>query len=358
MTEKWEDYYKILQVHFMAESEVIKAAYIRLSKKYHPDASDNYLAQEKMKQINRAYEVLGNTDKRNEYSLRWVDKYSEHNSSFSKKFKEKDSLNFSIEPIKAVLIKYLKDIKEGNYEDAYKAVSKYDHKKITLKEFIKWQTLVAEVFELIEYEIALNGIYTNIIINKNRFDICVTMDVRVVEKNYIMGRIEEDFLKKNIVLVGNEWKVFLGYTNLKGMIDKFNKLADLKKNKKAFSNETKRFQNNWESFCTIAEREQMRYNRYGNTFTVILINGILSSISTKFEEMLELLLRNLDIAYRIKADTYIILLPETDKNKANTVFDKIQKAYSLLDRGKIKKYFIEEQDSETLTELLNKCIDK
>lgn len=358
MTEKWEDYYKILQVHFMAEPEIIKAAYIRLSKKYHPDVSDSILAQDKMQQINRAYEVLGNTEKRNEYSLRWVDKYSEHNNSFSKKYQENNNLSFSIEPAKTALIQYMKNIRSGKLEEAYNILSKYDHKKITLKDFIKWQTLVSEVFELIEFEIGLNAVYNNITINKNKFDICIKMDVRVVEKNYIMGRIEEDLLKKNVVLQDNEWKVFLGYTNLKGMIDKFNKLADLKKIKSSSLYQNKSLQDNLESFCKIAEREQMRYNRYGNIFSIIVIKGLSSYTTIEFEEMLELLLRNLDIVCKLKSDTYIILLPETDKVKARAVFDKIQRAYSLLNKGEIKKYFIEQQENEVLMELLNKCIYK
>ena len=55
---EWEDYYKILQVHFMAEPEVIESAYKRLSKKYHPDVNKLLNAEETMKNINKAYEIL------------------------------------------------------------------------------------------------------------------------------------------------------------------------------------------------------------------------------------------------------------------------------------------------------------
>ena len=71
MKDKWEanwaDYYKILQVHFTAEPEVIKAAYSRLSRKYHPDINPDPMAMDRMKELNEAYDILGNQEKRSKY---------------------------------------------------------------------------------------------------------------------------------------------------------------------------------------------------------------------------------------------------------------------------------------------------
>lgn len=61
------DYYRILQVHPKAEKEVIDAAYRRLASKYHPDVSKVSDAAERMKQINAAYEVLSDPDRRAAY---------------------------------------------------------------------------------------------------------------------------------------------------------------------------------------------------------------------------------------------------------------------------------------------------
>lgn len=59
-------YYDILEVSPKASKEVIKNAYRALSKKYHPDTykGDLKYAQEKMKEINTAYETLIDEDKR------------------------------------------------------------------------------------------------------------------------------------------------------------------------------------------------------------------------------------------------------------------------------------------------------
>jgi curved DNA-binding protein CbpA len=61
------DYYRILQVHEEAEVEVVQAAYRTLSKKYHPDANKEPNAEERMKQLNEAYAVLGDELQRAEY---------------------------------------------------------------------------------------------------------------------------------------------------------------------------------------------------------------------------------------------------------------------------------------------------
>lgn len=65
-----KDYYKILQVASDASPEVIQMAYKALAKKYHPDLNPGQeeVMQEKMKDLNEAYEVLSDKDKRWQYN--------------------------------------------------------------------------------------------------------------------------------------------------------------------------------------------------------------------------------------------------------------------------------------------------
>lgn len=65
--ESIEDYYEILQVHYLAEPEVIEAAYKKLAQKYHPDINKTAAAVEKMKKINVAHDVLCDPVKRGDY---------------------------------------------------------------------------------------------------------------------------------------------------------------------------------------------------------------------------------------------------------------------------------------------------
>ena len=65
---KFKDYYEILGVERKAGADDIKAAYRKMARKYHPDANKNDpKAEERIKEINEAYEVLKDPEKRSRY---------------------------------------------------------------------------------------------------------------------------------------------------------------------------------------------------------------------------------------------------------------------------------------------------
>jgi len=69
---EYKDYYKILGVSKNSSEEEIKKAYKKLALQYHPDKNPgNKEAEEKFKEINEAYEVLGDPEKRKKYD-EWI----------------------------------------------------------------------------------------------------------------------------------------------------------------------------------------------------------------------------------------------------------------------------------------------
>src|SRR5437899_10857136 len=64
---EFKDYYKVLGVDRNADQKAISVAYRQLARQYHPDVNKAAGAEEKFKEINEAYQVLGDADRRARY---------------------------------------------------------------------------------------------------------------------------------------------------------------------------------------------------------------------------------------------------------------------------------------------------
>jgi DnaJ-class molecular chaperone len=77
-----KDYYSILFVTKNASDEEIKKSYRRLALRYHPDKNNGDPdTEDRFKEINEAYSVLGNQDRRHQYDSLGHAEFNRLNSS-------------------------------------------------------------------------------------------------------------------------------------------------------------------------------------------------------------------------------------------------------------------------------------
>ena len=95
-----KNYYEILEVDKNASDEVIKVAYKSLVKKYHPDlkeGQEKQNAENKIKEINEAYDILSDKFKKSEYDENLINENistEEYNNILNENIKLKKELNY------------------------------------------------------------------------------------------------------------------------------------------------------------------------------------------------------------------------------------------------------------------------
>lgn len=329
-----KDYYKILQVHYLAEPEIIESSYKRLAKKYHPDLNKNSDAEKIMKDINEAYEILKHVEKRKRYHLAWTKNQDRPKTREVKEEKgfTQDKSNFL--KAKAILYKYFHNLLNKDFEQAYALFTEKDKLNVSKEEFIKWQTTVSKIYQLREFDCTPRKMHKSLIHNRVIYKEAIDVHVVVLEYNEIIDSLERDYFIKTIVLEDNKWKVLLGHEGLQPLIAKFESLSELVKAKLVINELTEVHSkidyltqlSNIKGFMEMAKREFYRYKRYKNTFSIAICE-IASSEAAAIKKAGQIMQRNfrsLDHIGRWQNSTFIILLPETNIKEGLMAVKKIQ----------------------------------
>lgn len=247
---------------------------------------------------------------------------------------------------KSVLNKYFNGISQSNFHLSYELITEIDKKRITKNEFIIWQGSVSKIFHLEEYSIrpCTMSVTGNNRMGEHGFSDMVRFNVNVIEYNIVMDMPEMSSFTKITVLENKKWRVYLGYENLQPLIKKFKSLSGLL-TAKTVINELVETQNRIDALTGLLnkrgiferiEGEVLRYNRYGNIFSIVMgtvaIKGSLNpDVRLKIEERAikaigEILvnsLRELDIVGRYEKNSFLILLPETGGASAHEAVKRL-----------------------------------
>ena len=368
-----EDYYKILQVHYLAEPEIIDSAYKRLAKKYHPDINKSKDAKEIMQSLNKAYEVLSNPGKREVYNMKW----KENNETP----KEHDYNPMA----KSVLNEYFGSIAGNQLDLAYELISNVDKENISKDEFINWQKAVSVVYRLLEYNCKFNQALTDKLLCGHLYNDVKEFNVAIEEYNEVMDMVEKSIIKKMVVLdKDDKWRVFIGHEKIQPLIGKFKSLTGLLNAKSVIQELTENHSRidsltgilNQKGVREEIEGEIQRFERYGNSFSLVLCEVQMDKIIKKertqeiedfiISSVTEILINNLrkiDIIGAWEKNKFLILLPETDLVSAIKVANKIKEIFraEVIRKGsivyKISASFGIAEYVSSLEETLGKLID-
>lgn len=335
------DYYRILQVHLLAEPEVIESAYKRLAKKYHPDVSSARDAAARMKQINEAYEVLKDPDRRRAFDAQFN---GQHREAAEKEDIRTEQNEESAHPAQDILTQYFSAIQDRRLKDAYDLLSGADRRNISADDFAKWQGAVAKVYHLEEFDCSANKTADNRRLGGVLYRRVAEFSVVTLEHNIVMNSLEKDIISKYVVLEQDGWRIFLGYTDIKPYITKFEDLSELLTAKEVISEMVEFYSNrdhlsglfNKKGFIEEAEKEIWRCGRYGNPFSLMILEA--QAGKRNEQEWKEQLIawtgtllknrfRKLDVIGRWEETRFMILMPETDLTGSLKAALKVKEAF-------------------------------
>lgn len=228
MPSKFKDYYQILQVHFDASPDVIKAAYRKLSTLYHPDTSNNENAVTQMLEINEAYDVLSDSTKRTAYHRLWMEQHNQRSNHVYSAAYPPNGLLY--DEAKTTLEQFFHALYTKKWDLAYHYLTLEDQNRISKSQFYNWREAVSECFEMQHYRIQKYRSYTRCRIGEYIYEQVIEYAVSVDDLDLQTSQTSQSVTHKYVAFDGTSWKVCLCMKSVKEATLKFKLMAQRRKN--------------------------------------------------------------------------------------------------------------------------------
>jgi curved DNA-binding protein CbpA/GGDEF domain-containing protein len=338
------DYYKLLQVHYDASPEVIKAAYLRLTKAYHPDSSGAF--SDGISTLNEAFSVLKDPASRTVYHQKWL----EHHTKVLSMHDGAVPAGITSDAAKDTLDLFFRYFCIKDWESAYQLLTYADKKKTSYEDFASWRESVALCSEIASYEIRYSRSLYETAVDGIKYSRITEFNVNITEVNALTSETARACVKKLCVYDGMSWRVVLGISNAKALALRFRLTAERGKNIDSMSlyhSAVSRIDMltgllSERGFLEECEKESDRTRRYRTPASVIAFK--LHSAPERETACLCQLAsiirdgkRRPDIAARLDNDIIICLLPETRKNSGELAAKKFLK---LIEKKKNEEFSV------------------
>ena len=343
--ETFIDYYRILQVHQDADFEIIKSAYRRLAQMHHPDLQADKAAVHKMQQINEAYQIISSSEQRLEYHKHWLEQQRKKSGRIQRTTAAAHTdppANLAMRALDT----YFRALLSDNWQQAYAGLTRYDQRMVSLEDFCAWKDAVRALYQMGSYVIKPFRSYERCVINTVEYASMHVFTVFLTDRDTRTGNVSEETYTKHVVIDRADWRVCLGYKDLKSIIYKLKYLATqapvldvnhvytelmLKYDKLTglFSNK---------GLAERLEQEITRLSRHQGSCCLAVISleasGSLSGISqteymcmclSQAASQLKATLRNTDVAGRLSENQLVVLLVDTAVREAAFALDRYVK---------------------------------
>ena len=328
--QNFKDYYKILQVHYDASAEVIRAAFESLSKTLPPGSAERAEAEE-------AFRTLSDENYRSIYHRAWLENFSERAQFIQPAPKPyHDTPENKEASAEHVLDDYFRALFLKDWSSAYSRLSAQDRTNISLRDFTDWRTAVSCCYEMHEYKIPYVRTLGSINLENISYFHVAEFETDVTDLNKKNLEITTETLRKYVTYDTDCWKVCLGLGNVYAQTSQYRRMK-----RENFQNAEQAFllsaQDrtdaltgllNEDGFFAEAAREVERNRRYHNPFTLLSFQihcgdgGHREACLCHLADTIRQACRLTDLAARLDNNQIMCLLAETDRDRAEAAARK------------------------------------